>query len=51
MKISRRIGKERKNMTQEEKLRKDIEIIEKKSVIREMQDTLYRKTMLKNVKI
>jgi hypothetical protein len=32
-------------------LKRDLEIIEKRSVIREMQDNLFRKMMQKNVKI
>ena len=40
-----------KEASQEEKLMKDLEVIEKKSIIREMQDKLYRKMMQKNVKI
>ena len=39
-----RIRKERRreDMTQEEKLKKDLEVIEKRTIIREMQDKLYR---------
>ena len=32
----------REDMTQEEKLKKDLEVIEKRTIIREMQDKLYR---------
>ena len=51
LKKERKTQKKEECLSQEEKLMRDLDVIEKKSVVRELQDNLFRKMMQKHVKV